>query len=158
MDPLDELLKGNSASEPCVAHGRPVAAIFTCMDARIDPQKVFGRGPGALYCVRTAGHVPGPEVAGSLEIGLGVGCPLVLVLGHTDCAAVKLARGKGREYYSVTRHIQWAARDLPETASIDEVTEANVRHTVKELRTRLKGRVEGAILDLSTGKVRALSC
>ena len=158
MDPLSELLKGNVGAQPCLAHGHPVAAVLTCMDARIDPLRVFGRGPGEIYCVRTAGHVAGPEVAGSLEIGLAVGCPLVLVMGHTDCAAVKLARGGAREHYSVTRHISWAARGLSRDASIDEAAEANVRFAVTELRSRLKGRVEGAMLDLATGKVRALAC
>ena len=158
MDPLSELLGGNSRPKPRLAHGHPVAAVLTCMDARIDPLEVFGRGPGELYCVRTAGHVPGPEVTGSLEIGLAAGCPLVLVLGHTDCAAVKLARKGAREHYSVTRHILWATRSLPETASLDEAAEANVRFAVTELRSRLKGRVEGAMLDLATGRVRALSC
>ena len=42
--------------------------------------------------VRTAGHVVGPEVLGSIEYGVGVlGCPLVVVLGHA-CGAVAAAR------------------------------------------------------------------
>ncbi len=158
MDPLADLLAGNSNPRPLTARGRPVAAIFTCIDTRIDPLGIFGRGPGDLFCVRTAGHVLAPEVVGSLEIALARECQLVLVLGHTDCAAMKEARGKEREHYSVLRHIAWATRGLPAGASIDEAAEANVRYAVAELRPRLKGRVEGAMLDLATGKVRALGC
>lgn len=136
---------------------RPLGIVLTCMDARLDPLAVFGCGPGELYCVRKAGHVPPSEGVGALAIRLSAGSPLVLILGHMDCAAVKLERRKSREHDAVMRHIACAARSLPPDAPADEVGEANVRFTVKELRTRLKGRVEGAMLDLSTGRVRPLS-
>ncbi|SEL26327.1 carbonic anhydrase [Streptacidiphilus jiangxiensis] len=45
------------------------------------------------FVVRTAGHVMGPEVLGSIEYGVSVlGCPLVVVLGHDSCGAVAAAR------------------------------------------------------------------
>jgi Carbonic anhydrase len=51
------------------------------------------RAWGDLFVVRTAGHVMGPEVLGSIEYGVGVlGCPLVVVLGHDACGAVAAAR------------------------------------------------------------------
>ena len=50
-------------------------------------------GPGDLFVVRTAGHVLGPEVLGSIEYGVSVlGSPLVVVLGHDACGAVAAAR------------------------------------------------------------------
>lgn len=158
MDPLLELLKGNSKPKPRLEHRSHAAVVFTCMDARIDPLEIFSREAGELYCVRTAGHVLGPQVVGSLEMGLAAGCPLILVLGHTDCTAVDLARRGAGGNDSVIRHIRQAMHSLREGASGDEVAEANVRFTVAELRSRLKGRVEGAMLDLSTGLVRELSC
>ncbi|GGP56505.1 hypothetical protein GCM10010278_36930 [Streptomyces melanogenes] len=42
---------------------------------------------------RTAGHVAGPEVLGSVEYGVSVlDCPLVVLLGHDSCGAVAAAR------------------------------------------------------------------
>jgi len=46
-----------------------------------------------LFVVRTAGHVLGPEVLGSIEYGVSVlSCPMVIVLGHDACGAVAAAR------------------------------------------------------------------
>ncbi|TDC03184.1 carbonic anhydrase [Nonomuraea longispora] len=44
------------------------------------------------FVVRTAGHVAGTEVLGSIEFGVSVlGCPLVVVLGHESCGAIAAA-------------------------------------------------------------------
>src|SRR5690606_355048 len=49
-------------------------------------------GLGDLFVVRTAGHVVGSEVLGSIEYGASVlDCPLVVVLGHDSCGAVAAA-------------------------------------------------------------------
>ncbi|PWI45044.1 carbonic anhydrase [Streptomyces sp. ICBB 8177] len=72
---------------------RPFAALFGCSDSRLAAEIIFDRGLGDLFVVRTAGHILGPEVLGSLEYGLEVlGCPLVVVLGHDSCGAVAAAR------------------------------------------------------------------
>ena len=71
----------------------PFAVLFGCSDSRLAAEIIFDRGLGDLFVVRTAGHVIGPEVLGSIEYGVGVlGCPLVVVLGHDACGAVAAAR------------------------------------------------------------------
>src|SRR5437016_5385610 len=71
----------------------PFAVLFGCSDSRLAAEIIFDRGLGDLFVVRTAGHVMGPEVLGSIEYGVGVlGCPLVVVLGHDACGAVAAAR------------------------------------------------------------------
>lgn len=72
---------------------RPFAVLFGCSDSRLAAEIIFDRGLGDLFVVRTAGHVLGPEVLGSIEYGVSVlGCPLVVVLGHDSCGAVAAAR------------------------------------------------------------------
>ena len=117
---------------------------------------VFGCEPGRLYCVRLAGHVVTPEVVTSLEIALGLGCRLVVVLGHTDCGAVRLERDRTSDHYPVVQHIRWATRALPFDAGLDEAIEANVREAVTGLRSRLRARVEGGVYDLAAGRLRML--
>ncbi|HEV3026419.1 MAG TPA: carbonic anhydrase [Planctomycetota bacterium] len=135
---------------------RPSAALLTCVDERVVPEAIFGCAPGGLYSVRLAGHVVTPEVVSSLEIAVGLGCRLVIVLGHTDCSAVRLEREHTGDHFAIVQRIRWATRGLPWRASLDEAIEANVRASVAELRDRLRVRIVGGVYDLATGQVRSL--
>lgn len=71
---------------------RPFAVLFGCSDSRLAAEIIFDRGLGDLFVVRTAGHIIGAEVLGSVEYGVDVlDCPLVVVLGHDACGAVGAA-------------------------------------------------------------------
>ncbi|MER7754442.1 carbonic anhydrase [Kitasatospora sp. NPDC097643] len=71
---------------------RPFAVLFGCSDSRLAAEIIFDRGLGDLFVVRTAGHVTGAEVLGSIEYAVSVlECPLVVVLGHDSCGAVGAA-------------------------------------------------------------------
>jgi carbonic anhydrase len=146
-------------------------ALLTCSDERIVPEVIFDQPPGTFYTVRIAGNVYSPEAAGSLEVAVvRHGCPLILVLGHTECSAVTLAHRKDRSegaLYELTRHIKPALEGLPADATLDRAVAANVLNTVKELRQRcrsLREREErgelviaGAIYDLATGSVTPIT-
>ncbi|KOV54684.1 carbonic anhydrase [Streptomyces sp. AS58] len=71
---------------------KPFAVLFGCSDSRLAAEIIFDRGLGDLFVVRTAGHVAGTEVLGSIEFGASVlNAPLVVVLGHDSCGAVAAA-------------------------------------------------------------------
>ncbi|MQY08885.1 carbonic anhydrase [Actinomadura macrotermitis] len=71
----------------------PFAVLFGCSDSRLAAEIIFDRGLGDLFVVRTAGHVLGAEVLGSIEYGVAVlNCPLVVVLGHDSCGAIAAAQ------------------------------------------------------------------
>lgn len=70
----------------------PCAIVFGCGDSRVAAELIFDQGLGDLFVVRTAGHVTDDAVMGSLEYGVEIlGIPLVVVLGHDNCGAVKAA-------------------------------------------------------------------
>lgn len=70
----------------------PFAVLFGCSDSRLAAEIIFDRGLGDLFVVRTAGHVVGREVLGSIEYGVDLlDCPLVVVLGHDSCGGVGAA-------------------------------------------------------------------
>jgi carbonic anhydrase len=53
---------------------------------------VFDQSIGHLFVVRVAGNVTTPEIMASLEYGIAVlGTKLLMVLGHSNCGAVKAA-------------------------------------------------------------------
>src|SRR6516225_1984966 len=59
---------------------RPFAVLFGCSDSRLAAEIIFDRGLGDLFVVRTAGHVVGPEVLGSVEYGISIlNWPLIVV-------------------------------------------------------------------------------
>jgi len=77
---------------------RPFAVLFGCSDSRLAAEIIFDRGLGDLFVVRTAGHVVGPEVMGSIEYGVAVlDVPLIAVLGHDSCGAVDAALRAARD-------------------------------------------------------------
>ena len=76
-----------------VAGGQhPFAVVLGCSDSRVPAEIVFDQGLGDLFVVRTAGHVLDGAVIGSVEFGVEVlGAPLVVVLGHEGCGALRAA-------------------------------------------------------------------
>ncbi|MDR5698857.1 carbonic anhydrase [Agromyces aerolatus] len=70
----------------------PRVAIFGCADSRLSAEIIFDLGLGDAFVVRNAGQVVTGSVLGSLEYAVGVlGVPLILVLGHDECGAVRAA-------------------------------------------------------------------
>jgi carbonic anhydrase len=67
----------------------PFAAVLACMDSRAPIEIVFDQGLGDVFGVRVAGNVVNDDELGSLEYAAKVGVKVILVLGHTDCGAVK---------------------------------------------------------------------
>jgi carbonic anhydrase len=84
------------------AEQKPFAAIITCADSRISPELVFDVERGNLFVSRIAGNSIDPGTLGSTEYGVAVlGVKLVMILGHSDCGAVKAAIGtvtEGKSY------------------------------------------------------------
>ncbi|MFF3327811.1 carbonic anhydrase [Streptomyces sp. NPDC002889] len=126
---------------------RPFAVLFGCSDSRLAAEIIFDRGLGDLFVVRTAGHVAGPEVLGSIEYAVSVlDCPLVVVLGHDSCGAVAatcaaLADGLGSTTGYVRDVIErvtpsvLAARAAGLTGDDDIIAE-HIRHTIDLLLDR----------------------
>lgn len=70
----------------------PFAAILTCADSRISPPLAFDVERGNLFCAHVAGNSVDDGTLGSIEYAVAVlGVELVMVLGHSDCGAVKAA-------------------------------------------------------------------
>jgi len=103
----DEMCRGNArfvAGEPehprqdverrhLLAGGQtPRAALFGCSDSRLAAEIIFDKGLGDLFVVRNAGQVISESVIGSLEYAVAIlDVPLIVVLGHDECGAVKAA-------------------------------------------------------------------
>ncbi len=83
----------NEARRLELAKGQaPFCAYVSCSDSRVPPELLFGRGLGELFIIRNAGNTVDTVAMGSIEYAVAVlGVPLVVVMGHESCGAVKAA-------------------------------------------------------------------
>jgi carbonic anhydrase len=68
----------------------PFATILSCIDSRTSAELVFDQGLGDIFSVRIAGNIVNTDIIGSMEFACKIaGSKLIVVLGHTNCGAVK---------------------------------------------------------------------
>jgi carbonic anhydrase len=163
-----------------IAEGqKPFAIIVTCADSRVAPELLFDQGLGDLFVIRVAGNIisgAGAVVKGSIEYAVAeLGVPLILVLGHSKCGAVKAALqhcdahdqlpGSIQELVNVIKPVVAEIKDMKGNR-LDNAIRANVGRGVGKLKALQpiiapsvkKGRLKvvGATYDLVTGKVTLL--
>jgi carbonic anhydrase len=125
---------------------RPFAVVFGCSDSRLAAEIIFDRGLGDLFVVRTAGHVSGPEVLGSIEYGVALlEVSLVVVLGHDSCGAVTAAADADRLGHSPAGYLgDVVDRVTPSVlaaraaglSTVDEFVDEHIRRTARFLLGR----------------------
>ena len=154
----------------------PEAVIVSCADSRVAPEILFDVGVGDVFVVRAAGNVvggAGAVVKGSIEYAIAeLNVPLIVVLGHSSCGAVKAAMkhidakdslpGAIDGLVELIKPAVTQSHGLPGDP-LDNAIRQNVENGVarlKELQPILAPRVQegklkivGAVYDLSTGKV-----
>lgn len=70
----------------------PLATLFGCSDSRLSAEIIFDKGLGDLFVVRNAGQVVSDSAVASLEYAVAIlGVPLLVVLAHDSCGAVRAA-------------------------------------------------------------------
>ncbi len=168
----------SSKRRMAIAQGQaPFAAIVSCSDSRAGPEQLFGAGLGELFIVRTAGNYVDTAGMGSLEFGVAsLGAPLIVVLGHERCGAVKAATAVVKENAKlpgslgpmvepIIPAVLLAKSEHKEGGDlVEEAGHANVKRVVENLRTTRspvigdsiqsgKVKVVGAYYDLDTGTV-----
>ncbi|MFC1835591.1 carbonic anhydrase family protein [Thermodesulfobacteriota bacterium] len=154
----------------------PFAALVSCIDSRESGQLIFDQGIGDVFNARVAGNFVNDDILGSLEFACAiVGARLIVVLGHTECGAIRGACDdvKMGNLTKTLANIKPAVaavsgfdsnRNAANSAFVKAVTDKNVVLTVERIRKRSpvlrelvdKGKLglTGAIYDVHTGKVK----
>ena len=153
----------------------PFAAIVSCLDSRIPPEMVFDQGIGDIFVARVAGNFVDDGILGSLEFATKLaGAKLILVMGHTECGAVKGACD-GAQLGLLTATLaninpavdavqgNYTPRSSKNAKFVQAVTEMNVQLAMQKLRARsvvLREMIDkneiglvGAMYDVSSGRV-----
>ena len=134
----------------------PYAAVLSCADSRVPVEIVFDQTIGHLFVTRVAGNIITPEIIGSLEYGVAVlGTKVILVLGHSNCGAVKAAvAGKSvpGQISVLYPHIQPAVDEAGH--DYKAVTKANAKIQAKLLSqasTVIAGKIKEGQLEVVAG-------
>jgi carbonic anhydrase len=143
----------------------PFAAVLACADSRVPVELVFDQSIGHLFVTRVAGNIVTPEIIASLEYAVAIlGIRTLLVLGHTNCGAVKAAMKADSvpgQISSLYPHIRPAVERS--AGSLDKAIELNAGVQADLLRTSSTVirqaiaastlQVAAGVYDLASGKV-----
>jgi carbonic anhydrase len=149
---------------------QPYAAILGCADSRVPPEIIFDARLGELFIVRIAGNIVDEAIAGSLEYAAGhLHVPLIMVLGHSDCGAVKATienKLSAKNISAITSVIKSSLiKDDNQLSSVNSTARANAGNMVRKLRessvlqtlvSKNELMIVAGFYDLETGAVELL--
>ncbi len=149
----------------------PFAVILSCMDSRASAELVFDQGLGDLFSIRIAGNIVNNDILASIEYAVKyIGSKVLMVLGHTQCGAIKSAKA-GVEDGHITELLKRIKPSISKSMLQedddylfgDKVAYTNVENSLEEILTRSsiikemfqKGEIGlvGGVYNVDNGKV-----
>jgi carbonic anhydrase len=146
----------------------PFAAVLSCADSRVPVELVFDQTIGKLFVARVAGNIATPEIIASLEYGAAeLGTPVIMVLAHQGCGAVKAAVGGhavpgqiSALYPSLRPAVEQGNHDYEATAKLNAKIQADLlakaSPVLADLIGKSKLKVVAGYYPLQTGEVTLL--
>ncbi len=117
---------------------RPEALVITCIDSRVEPLTLMQAELGKVLVLRNAGNLVPPygegdgSVASAVEFAVqALGVRDIIVLGHSDCAAVRALRDGLSEDFPRLRG--WLAQ-CPLTKGRRGLREMEQEHILRQLQ------------------------
>ena len=149
----------------------PFAVILSCMDSRTSVELIFDQGLGDLFSIRVAGNIVNNDILASIEYAVKyVGSKVLMVLGHTECGAIKSAKAGIKDGH-ITALLDRIRPSISKAMLKDEdvhmfndnAAYANVENSLEEILTRSeivnelfkKGEIGiiGGVYNIETGQV-----
>lgn len=153
----------------------PFATILSCIDSRTPAELIFDQGLGDIFSIRIAGNIVNEDIIGSLEFACkAAGSKLIVVLGHTNCGAIKGACDDAQLGYltQLLEKIKPAinleksfkdSRNGNNLAYVNEVAKINIKNSIqnilnkssiiKELKDQEIIKIIGGLYDVASGEV-----
>ena len=165
--------------KPLAAGQNPIACVVACADSRVTPEILFDLGIGELFVIRVAGNYvngAGTSVKGSIEYAVAeLGVSLIMILGHSQCGAVKAAiqhihdkdalPGAINDLVNAIKPAVLESQHKPGDP-LENAIRANVKRGVDKLDELQpiiapavktgKLKIVGGVYDLATGQVQML--
>ncbi len=182
---LDQLMEGNTRylnetpqkatrtykrRKATITQQDPFAIIVACSDSRVAPEILFDAGIGDLFVIRLAGNVVGQLGVESANYAAALlKTPLILVMGHENCGAVKaVIKRETTGVSAIAEMIAPAVKEARESDPanlLEKATKLNAlnvkqdllaKKSIKELVNQNKLAIHAAYYDFDTGKVELL--
>ena len=150
----------------------PFAVVLTCADSRVSPEILFDQGIGDLFVIRNAGNLVSDIDMGSIEYAVEhLDAKLIVVLGHTECGAIKAYVGdKDSKYKEHLSHIDDIVATIANENEEKKVSKdnnlnafvlANIQHSLKMIEDNpivkeKQIKVVPMQYDIHTGKIVSL--
>jgi carbonic anhydrase len=149
----------------------PFAVILSCMDSRTSTELIFDQGLGDIFSIRVAGNIVNDDILASIEYATKyIGSKVLMVLGHTECGAIKSAKAGVTDGHitALLNRIQPSiAKAMLKEEEYhlfsDNAAYANVENSLEEILTRSeivkemfkKGEIGliGGVYNIETGEV-----
>ncbi|MEF9934375.1 MAG: carbonic anhydrase [Clostridium sp.] len=152
----------------------PYATILSCSDSRVPPEVIFNEGLGNIFVARNAGNVVDKVSLGSIEYSAKfLKVPLIVVLGHTHCGAVKATINNTQAGPNIEEienlikpALEIAKKEVSDEHALYEATEIqNVKNSISNIKKSEiigqllkdnKVKIVGGMYSLETGKVELI--
>jgi carbonic anhydrase len=134
---------------------RKGTAVIACIDARVEPNQILGGDQGDFHVIRNAGGLVTKDALRSLMVSQFHGTTKIIVMMHTDCAAMAYPADaeRARLEAETGRRIDF---DLHPFSDLED----ELRRGVQQLRETplLPSRddIKGVIYEVETGRVRTV--
>lgn len=153
----------------------PIAVILSCSDSRVPLEIIFNQPHGNLFVIRVAGNILDKLVLGSIEFALfNLNVKLVMILGHSECGAIKATLENYTNSKSAIKNITEAIKpaltpelynNIPITSeTIKKAATAHVKYVATQLlqtssiiqENSNEIKIVPAYYNIRTGKVAIL--
>ena len=131
--------------------------ILTCMDSRIDPDRILGLQEGDAHVIRNAGGRASDDAIRSMVISYRLlGTREFLVIHHTDCGMHKITNEKMHEELLHDLGADVSHVDFLPISDPDETVRADVDAIRNSPMVRDDILIHGFVYDVETGRLRAV--
>ena len=129
--------------------------ILTCMDSRIDPDRILGLQEGDAHVIRNAGGRASDDAIRSMVISYRLlGTREFLVIHHTDCGMHKITNERMHEELLNDLGADVSHVDFMPISDPDETVRADVEAIRSSPMVRADIEVHGFVYDVETGRLR----
>ena len=145
----------------------PAAVVIGCIDSRVPPELIFDLRIGDIFSARVAGNIVNDDIVGSSEFATKIsGAKLIVVLGHSECGAIKGAidgaeLGELTQLLAKIKPAVKACNDEPgdhtskNKAFVQQVAIANAKLAAENL-TKTSGVLRDLVAEKQLGIVAAM--
>ena len=133
---------------------RKKLAVVTCMDARLDVNRILGLEEGDAHVIRNAGGVVTADEIRSLSISQRMmGTEAIVLIHHTECGMLTFTDEDFRRELEKETGVapDWSAEAF---ADLDTSVRESIARVEASPFIPRRDRVRGFVYDLETGELR----